>query len=61
MQKLLKPEEVAKILRLSPSTIRRKARLKEIPHIRIGQTIRFSPKHLEEEYGISIDDNDQTF
>lgn len=45
--KLLTPDETAKILRVSKQTIYRWVHLGFIPHHKLGGSIRFSPKSIE--------------
>ena len=48
LPKLLNYREVAEILGFSAQTIRKWVSAKEIPYIKIGTSVRFSPEMLEE-------------
>ena len=44
--RLLTVEEVAKILNLSPRSVRSKAHRGDIPYVRIGRDMRFHPDEI---------------
>ena len=46
-RKLLRPEEVAELLNISKSYIYKLLRLRSVPAIRIGRSIRIRPEDLE--------------
>jgi len=48
LEKLLDNTEAAKLLNISPFSLRRKVALREVPHIKIGRRTLFSPKSLQE-------------
>lgn len=45
--RLLRAEEVAEILQLSVGAVYAHARLKQIPSVRIGRSVRFHPAAIE--------------
>ena len=46
-QNLINIEQAAKLLKMGESTLRRKVRDKEIPHVRIGRRVLFDPEDLQ--------------
>ena len=46
-RRLLKPEEAAEYLGLQVDTIYRKARLRELPSVKVGRALRFDVEALE--------------
>ena len=46
-EKLLKPAEVAELLRVQPSTIYKWSHFNYIPHIKLGRSLRFKKKERE--------------
>jgi excisionase family DNA binding protein len=47
MEKLWKHTDVANYLNVSPWTIRGKVSRREIPFLKIGQSVRFDPSEIE--------------
>lgn len=45
--RLLRAEDVAPMLQVEPATVREWARRDQIPHVRIGRSVRFSEPELE--------------
>lgn len=45
---LVKVEDVAELLKMSPSKIYRECRKKQIPHFKIGGAIRFDPDEVRD-------------
>jgi excisionase family DNA binding protein len=48
MTKLLTTDEVASLLSVKPSTIRKWVHLEQIPVVRLGRAVRFRPDKIEE-------------
>jgi len=48
IDRLLTLDEVAKLLRVHPNTVRNMIKLNKIPYIQIGRQYRFLPKELME-------------
>lgn len=48
MNKLMNTDEVADLLSLKPSTIRKWVHLRQIPVVRLGSAVRFSLESIEE-------------
>jgi len=48
LERLLNNAEAAKLLNISPFSLRGKVCRKEVPHIKIGRRTLFSPKSLQE-------------
>ena len=46
-RRLLKVEEAARFLGLKVDTVYKKARLREVPSVKVGRTLRFDTKALE--------------
>jgi len=46
-RRLLKVGEAPRFLRLKVDTVYRKARLREVPSVKVGRTLRFDTKALE--------------
>ena len=45
---LMKIDDMAKLLKMSPTTIYRECRKKQIPHFKIGGAIRFDPDEIRD-------------
>ncbi len=52
--RLLVAEEVAEMLRVEPDTVREWARQGQVPHVRIGRSVRFSEPELRRWIGVQI-------
>jgi len=47
LKRLLKPEEAAEYLGLQVDTVYRKARLRELPSVKVGRSLRFDVEALK--------------
>ena len=47
-RRLLKPEEAAQYLGLEVDTVYKKSRLREVPCVKVGRSLRFDVKALEQ-------------
>ncbi|MGO9567855.1 MAG: helix-turn-helix domain-containing protein [Desulfomonilaceae bacterium] len=46
--KLFNPAEIAELLWVKPSTIRKRVHYGCIPHVKLGTAVRFNPKDIEQ-------------